>query len=58
MTDTDGLIVAPTHVEGRAVAEAVRGELRARGTLGAEDRSFVRYESKGLTIAQRKEAIQ
>ncbi len=50
------MIVAPTHAEGRAVAAAVREELRARGLLGAEDRTLVRYESKQLTIAQKKDA--
>ncbi len=49
------MIVAPTHAEGRAVAAAVREELRTRGLLGAEDRAFVRYESKKLTIAQKKD---
>jgi len=52
------LIVAPTHAEGRRVSEAVREELRHRGRLGAEDHMFVRYESKGLTEAQRADAVQ
>jgi conjugative relaxase-like TrwC/TraI family protein len=52
------MIVSPTHAEGRAVSEAVRAELRARQMLGPEDRPFVRYESKQLTIAQRKDAAQ
>jgi conjugative relaxase-like TrwC/TraI family protein len=52
------MIVAPTHAEGRVVAAAVRAELRARGLLGAQDHTLVRYESKQLTIAQRKDAAQ
>jgi len=52
------LIVAPTHAEGRMASAAVREELRHRGRLGAEDRTFVRYESKGLTEAQRADAVQ
>jgi hypothetical protein len=50
------MILSPTHAEGRAVSAAVREELRARGRLGAEDHQLVRYESRGLTEAQRKEA--
>jgi conjugative relaxase-like TrwC/TraI family protein len=50
------MIVAPTHAEGDAVVSAVREELRGRGLIGAGDRRLVRYESKGLTEAQRKDA--
>lgn len=57
-TGQSGMIVAPTHAEGNAVAAAVREELRGRGLIGAEDRRFVRYESKSLTEAQRKDAAQ
>jgi conjugative relaxase-like TrwC/TraI family protein len=52
------MIVAPTHAEGRETIAAVREELRARGQIGPEDRSVVRYDSKNLTIAQRKDAAQ
>ncbi|HTU16537.1 MAG TPA: AAA family ATPase, partial [Gemmataceae bacterium] len=51
------MIVAPTHAEGDTVAAAVRQELRDRGLIGAEDRRVVRYESKSLTEAQRKDAV-
>jgi conjugative relaxase-like TrwC/TraI family protein len=51
------MIVAPTHAEGDAVAGAARAELRARGQLGPVDHRLVRYESKGLTEAQRKDAL-
>jgi conjugative relaxase-like TrwC/TraI family protein len=52
------MIISPTHAEGRAALAAVREELRARGQLGAEDRTLVRFESKDRSIAQRKEAAQ
>lgn len=52
------MIVAPTHAEGNDVAAAVREELRSRGLIGAEDRRFARYESKNLSEAQRKDAVQ
>ncbi|MGH7170120.1 MAG: MobF family relaxase, partial [Gemmataceae bacterium] len=52
------MIVAPTHAEGNEVGAAVREELRGRGLIGAEDRRFVRYESKGLTQAQRMDAAR
>ena len=52
------MIVAPTHAEGNAVVSSIREELRGRGLIGAEDRRLVRYESKGLTEAQRKDAAQ
>jgi conjugative relaxase-like TrwC/TraI family protein len=51
------LIVSPTHAEGKAVSEAVRAELRSRKMIGAEDCKLVRYESKGLTEAQKKDAV-
>jgi len=50
------MIVAPTHAEGNAVVSSIREELRGRGLIGAGDRRFVRYESKSLTEAQRKDA--
>jgi conjugative relaxase-like TrwC/TraI family protein len=50
------MIISPTHAEGRAVAAAVRQELKARGRLGAEDRLLVRLESKDRSIAQKKDA--
>jgi conjugative relaxase-like TrwC/TraI family protein len=52
------MIISPTHAEGRAVAAAVREELKVRGQLGAEDRMLVRLESKDRSIARRKEAAQ
>lgn len=52
------MIISPTHAEGRAVAAAVRQELKARGQLGAEDRTLVRLENKDRSIAQRKDAVQ
>lgn len=50
------MIISPTHAEGRAVAAAVRGELKTRKLLGAEDRTLLRLENKDRSIAQRKDA--
>src|SRR5581483_8933627 len=50
------MIIAPTHAEGKAAVAAVRAELRAREMIGAKDHRLVRYESKDLTEAQRKDA--
>lgn len=50
------MIISPTHAEGRAVAAAVRQELKTRGQLGAEDRTLLRLENKDRSIAQRKDA--
>jgi len=52
------MIISPTHAEGRAVAAAVRQELRARDQLGGEDRTLLRLENKDRSIAQRKDAAQ
>ena len=49
--------MAPTHAEGRSVSAAVREELRRRGKLGAEDHTLIRYESKGLTEQQKRDAL-
>lgn len=56
-TGDTALILAPTHAEGRAASAAVREELKGRGRLGAEDHTLVRYESKGLTEAQKQDAV-
>jgi hypothetical protein len=53
--DSD-MIISPTHAEGRAVAAAVRAELKTRKLLGEEDRTLLRLESKERSIAQRKDA--
>ena len=53
---TSEMIVSPTHAEGRAVVAAVREELRRRELLGGDDRELVRYESKDMSIARRKDA--
>ena len=53
---TSEMIVSPTHAEGRAVVAAVREELRKRELLGEKDHELVRYESKDMSIARRKDA--
>jgi hypothetical protein len=54
--DDSEMIISPTHAEGRAVAAAVRSELKTREALGAEDRTLLRLENKDRSIAQRKDA--
>jgi conjugative relaxase-like TrwC/TraI family protein len=52
------LLLSPTHAEGRAAYAAVREELKRRESLGVEDHALRRYESKGLTEAQKQDAVQ
>jgi ATP-dependent exoDNAse (exonuclease V) alpha subunit len=49
------LIVAPTHVEAREIASAVRAIMRDRGLLG-EDQTITRLSHCGFTDAQRSDA--
>jgi hypothetical protein len=51
------LIVAPTHVEGRRIAAAVRKELRAEGLIEETEHTFMRLEKVNLTKAQREDAV-
>jgi conjugative relaxase-like TrwC/TraI family protein len=52
------LLLSPTHIEGRAAYAAVRDELKRRKALGSEDSTVIRYESKGLTDAEKQDAVQ
>ena len=52
------LIVSPTHAEGRQITKAVRETLRANGLLGTDEQLLTRYESRGLTEAERGRAIR
>ena len=47
------LVVSPTHSEAGKVTDAIRGELRAAGRIGAEDRPFVRLVAVDATEAER-----
>ncbi len=51
------LIVSPTHAEGRKITAAVREALRAKGFLANDEQLLTRYESRGLTEAERGHAI-
>jgi conjugative relaxase-like TrwC/TraI family protein len=51
------MIVAPTHAEGRIVADAVRADLRRLGLLGVEEQSFTRLENLNWTLAQKQDAV-
>lgn len=47
------LVVSPTHAEGRAVTEAVRTALKAKGLLACDELGFPRLEAVDLTVAER-----
>jgi ATP-dependent exoDNAse (exonuclease V) alpha subunit len=51
------LVVAPTHGEGRRIADAMRRELRAQGLIGEAEHIFTRLQKLNLTKAQREDAI-
>lgn len=51
------LIVAPTHGECRAVAEAVRAAMKEEGLLFPVEHSVTRLERLNLTESQRRDAI-
>jgi conjugative relaxase-like TrwC/TraI family protein len=51
------LIVAPTHAECRAIADAVRNQQRMGGILGAEDHAVTRLGKLNLTISQKRDPI-
>ena len=52
------VVVSPTHAEAKAVTEAIRGELRAAGKIGAEkdEREFTRLVQVNASEAERKQA--
>lgn len=49
------IVVAPTHVEGRAVTETIRHRLRENGALAAEEQSVPQFRSLHLTNAEKSE---
>jgi hypothetical protein len=51
------LIVAPTHVECRQIASAVRQALKKEGALSASEHGITRLEKLNLTAAQRQDAV-
>ena len=52
------LIVSPTHAEGRKITAAVRDALRTNGLLADDEQLLTRYESRGLTEAERGHAVR
>ena len=50
------LIVAPTHAECRAIADAVRAKQREQGLLGV-DHMITRLAKTNLTVSQRRDPI-
>ena len=50
------LVVSPTHAEMGKVTDAIRGELRQAGRLGAEDRPFMRLVAVDASEAERGQA--
>jgi len=51
------LVVAPTHAEGEAVTENIRGALRAAGAIGEEECDLTRLRSLNLSDAQKGEPL-
>ncbi len=51
------LVVSPTHAEGQKVTDAIRAELKARGTLGRDERTVMRLHDAGLTSAERSDPV-
>src|SRR5271166_5314039 len=51
------LIVAPTHVECRAISEVVRDRQRREGLLSGEEHEIRRLEKVNLTESQRRDPI-
>src|ERR1051325_6796730 len=49
------LIIAPTHAEGDRLTEALRIQLKARGSLGARERSFITRAATGWSDAQKSD---
>jgi len=47
------LVVSPTHAEAKAITAAIRGELKAAGKLGAEEREFTRLVQVDTSEAER-----
>jgi hypothetical protein len=50
------LIVAPTHAECRAIADAVSAKQREQGVLGP-DHMITRLAKTNLTVSQRRDPI-
>ncbi|MEM9409650.1 MAG: MobF family relaxase [Planctomycetota bacterium] len=51
------LVIAPTHAERAIATEAIRAEMKARGHIHSDDRTFDILKSKRLTEAQRSDSL-
>jgi conjugative relaxase-like TrwC/TraI family protein len=51
------LVVSPTHLEGEAITDEIRSELRRSGKLGKEQRQFVVLQKSDLTVAQQRDPV-
>ena len=51
------LVVSPTHAEGDEITRSIRECLRAIGEIGREEKQVTTLESRSLTVAQRKQAM-
>jgi conjugative relaxase-like TrwC/TraI family protein len=51
------LVVAPTHAEGREVTTRIREGLKQSGALKGKERKFDQLVSRGLTEAERQDAV-
>lgn len=47
------MLVSPSHLEGREVANSIRKELKARGRLGQEDKGWQVYKPVSLSKAEK-----
>lgn len=51
------LVIAPSHVEREQITEAIRQELKARGTVHGPEHEMTVLQSKRLTEAQRSDSF-
>jgi hypothetical protein len=51
------LVVCPTHLEGKWVADEIRSELRRRKQIGQNERQFTVLENLNLTVAERQDEV-
>lgn len=50
------LVVSPTHGEGRLLVEVVRAEMKHRGRIGKEEKSYTIQRNLSLTETQKQDA--
>lgn len=53
----EALVVSPTHFEGDRIAAEIRRELKEKGKLGKDERTFTVLENANLTEAERGDAV-